>query len=730
MHSQQSALERVLGLPELHLQVERYLSIKDLSRCCQVSRFFYALWNRTLWSKIRTGRHGLPEFLDKYCHWVESWERMPTAGGYTILDELDQVRTSCYHLSKAHISFSDLDPCGFMRHFMGLTEERVEEGGTEVEDNRREKRYFGLFVPGRVIFLDNDDNDGSLTRQWLHGQPPQQFVPKSSHSEDAPLALALPNAFLSNQLRLLELASPGTNLPLLDWLTRAAVEGHLQGLERFKFKLINNPWVKGWNTSRSSILQFLGACPRLLVYDAPDVVVKGDEPRVLLNADIATAYPTGPWTASHFQAKGGSRRKMIPLKELYLAAVDLYLVDEDEYEDDDGQTVLLKKDRLMMEFFLHLPRLVRLTFHDEVEEETTIQALELAYLPHPSLSVTGGTIPDLFDRARPISAFPPCEGSPARFFSDQEYKEREDQRFDYYRLEHFRNLGRDYGPHVGLLHESIEYTILSRGRFVTFPWLKLSRLEFSSPYSLPDNFLEILSEQESIRRHLRSFVINISWNPVERDGTVSFLYLFKAKSISRFLSSCDELREIHLPISWRDQSGFFTVEESSLWSRPWMPLTRGGKGLEENTGCRDKLEIVKFVSVRLDYENDGGVTENEAFREWMASLKSLRSLTIHGAGIHLEALIDLSLPSTPSADTLEKKELVCGQLRELQISTPTWNKRLNVNHVQRLARRMPKLRYLSLPEDAIEPEAEEWIENYCPRLSNYVEDGDESDEEY
>ncbi|KAG0042551.1 hypothetical protein BGZ83_000336 [Gryganskiella cystojenkinii] len=785
MQSSRPAYEHVFGLPELLSQIEPYLTPSDLCQCTQVSRYFYKLWNRTFWSKVISDREGLPHFLGNYCHWVESWERVgSTLPGCEYIDELDQVRTSCLNLQELKLSLPESNPCGVLRSFFGLSEERVDQGGTQIHghDPIYHRR---LFCPGRVELVRQDDegdydsdsdnnidNDSDINEVnggvglqqsdmdvVLHKARLMALVDKQErYFPEFAQNQTLPNAFLSNRLRILEIGSPLTPLPILDWLTRAAIEGHIQGLERFKLFSSNDmayhPYYgEGWHTTRTQFLQFLGACPRLTVYEGPFTVVKADESHCLYNQDWTetSTYPTGPWQASNFMGSGknGSKAAVMPiaLKELHLSTIDFN-------NDDEGN-----QDPLLYEMFLHLPALISLTLEDQVEDEKTVRALELAYHDLTRLDKSSRLALCRHDPRRPLPTMPPPRDSATGFFLDQQRPN--------YRLEQLRNLqppcSRGYLTHpwAGTKPEIVQ----SWTRFVALPWLRLSKIEFESRQCLPETFLETLAGAESVRRHLKSLLIGLQWDSSydepeswtndnlaagQAEQQEPHLPHFRTQSISLLLQSCFELREIQLPMTQSRGSGFFTVEEADLWSRRLHPTDIGAD--RELSGCRDKLERIRFSGVRLDvrsnsveagFESSFSSERNKAFREWMTALKGLKELTIEGTGFTMESLIDTATTTaaTAAAAVAEFKDKYnlsrCNQVQTLCISAADWQRLdpVEVQEMKLLVERFPKLTSLTLPRHPCQPEVWDWIENHCPRLFGYQirprydDEEDEDDEE-
>ncbi|GJJ74769.1 hypothetical protein EMPS_07127 [Entomortierella parvispora] len=210
-----------------------------------------------------------------------------------------------------------------------------------------------VFVPGRTFFRAIKSTQGDLKDECVRDK--EQEEEKKQPSEEmyvdgsgdlalryqplVPSQLAVPNGFLSNSLRCLTLSFGHRQLQaLMPWMTRAALEGHLQGLVTIEFSRILSAPTSSveWEV----LQQFLESCPRLEEFSALSIEVKSDPPHGRINADILDG-----------RSKEMAARRQQSLRLSTLSLFNMWRDDRDK--------------RQFIQFLERLPHLVNLTLWED-----------------------------------------------------------------------------------------------------------------------------------------------------------------------------------------------------------------------------------------------------------------------------------------------------------------------------------------------------------------------------
>ncbi|GJJ74761.1 hypothetical protein EMPS_07119 [Entomortierella parvispora] len=313
------AWQRVMDLPELCDMLQAHLSQNDLAVCCRVSQAFHSLWSPRLWNAISTGRLSpFPSTFERNGHLVRQWLGIVLRYGRH-QEAMDSARVYCTHLEVLELRLIEFRWQTFLKHFMGLrqkTMQQIEARSTEGHP----------FIPGRTGFFRNGSQDG------FHLIPRRQ-----------------PNAFLSSTLRKISFSLPyNSALVLMPWMTRAALEGHLQGLVVFQLNDIPTGWSghsDPLDVSWEVLYQFLESCPCIGEFLALQLRIVPDEPGPRINSDILDA-------ADNPRSLLISQRQSQPIGLYKLA---LHSTEPDFSKEDANLTRLLSR----------LPHLVHLCFQEE-----------------------------------------------------------------------------------------------------------------------------------------------------------------------------------------------------------------------------------------------------------------------------------------------------------------------------------------------------------------------------
>lgn len=245
-----SSFSRVLLLPELCSFLAEYLDLADLASCALLSRSLHAVWNAHLWSVIRP-----PPSARRDSQFPIDFERRGSLVRTLELRHfhhpraMESARVHCHHLDSLQVQFVELRVLGFewnvfLKHFLGLTPEVLRDV------QQSSSIAGGHFNPGRdSLPLEYDQEGFSRYRHFL------------------PLQTQSPNGFLSNSIRSLKIRVPNCfTETLLLWLTRAALEGHLQGLSVLTLDSVpayTGSDVESVSIEVSSFFQFLDSFPQL-----------------------------------------------------------------------------------------------------------------------------------------------------------------------------------------------------------------------------------------------------------------------------------------------------------------------------------------------------------------------------------------------------------------------------------------------------------------------------------